>query len=68
MAPLKGELSAQLTEGFRLGLRPSLAAGELMNFLRKRAKIPLSVAAFRHEKPEPLSLGYAGPAPLSGEP
>ena len=28
LAPLQGELSAQLTEGFRLGPGPSLAAGE----------------------------------------
>ena len=57
MAPLQGELSAQLTEGFRLGLRPSLAAGEMLGLLRIEEYIPLPAAAFRSEMPEPLSLG-----------
>ena len=59
MAPLKGELSAKLTEGFRLGLRHSRAKGEKRTFcLRQRLFVP---------KSQPLSLGFAEPAPLSGE-
>ena len=57
MAPLEGELSAQLTEGFRLGLRPSNAEGEFPDSSIFRACIPLPAAAFRSEMPEPLSLG-----------
>ena len=48
---MKGELSAQLTEGSRLGKRPSLAAGERI----------LSKLVYREA--EPLSLGFTEPAP-----
>ena len=59
MAPLKGELSAKLTDGFRLGFQHSLAKKRKRVFcLWKRLFVP---------KSQPLSLGFAEPAPLSGE-
>ena len=47
LAPLKGELSAQLTEGSRLGQWPSLAPqAQIPGFLDIRASIPPPAEAF----------------------
>ena len=66
-APLKGELSAKLTEGFRFGFSQTLQkanyrvlyiSGPLFRFQRRLFK----------EKPEPLSLANASQLPFQGSP
>ena len=68
MAPLKGELSAKLTE------RSGLAFGQALRRRRKYRAPQISRPAFRlrrgfsKEKPDPSDPAIAGPAPLPGEP
>ena len=67
-AHLKGELSAQLTEG------SGLAKGQALRRRRKYRAPQISRPAFRlrrsfsKEKPDPSDPAIAGPAPLPGEP
>ena len=64
-APLEGELAAQLTEGSRLGLWPSLAPGGANTGLSKYPSLhSASGGGFSKEKPDPSDPAIAGPAPL----
>ena len=66
LAPLQGELSAQLTEGFRLGPRPSPAEGESPGFLRIRAAFPLPAEAFQGKAGTPQSRLRRASSPCRG--
>ena len=66
LAPLQGELSAQLTEGFRLGPRPSLAEGESPGFLRIWAAFPLPAEAFQGKAGTPQSRLRRASSPCRG--
>jgi len=57
LAPLKGELSAQLTEGFRLGISQASPKGKYRFFTKFGPVFPFPTGAFPDEKPKPLSLG-----------
>ena len=66
-APLEGELAAQLTEGSRLGLWPSLAPeAQIPGFLNIRVCIPPPAAAFLKKSRTPQTRLSPGQLPFQG--
>ena len=66
-APLEGELAAELTEGSRLGLWPSLAPeAQIPGFLNIRVCIPPPAAAFLKKSRTPQTRLSPGQLPFQG--